>query len=110
MTVLNYEQFQELVGNSIEGISLKAKGEEKIIIDFFADWCAPCKMQANVLNSFNENGVKIYKVNVDDDEKLANDFGVRSIPTLLFLNPNGKNVQRVGLHNTEQLKHILNEI
>ncbi|OGU60695.1 MAG: thioredoxin [Ignavibacteria bacterium GWF2_33_9] len=66
------------------------------LVDFWADWCAPCKMMNPILNELaNEvdENVKICKLNVDTQQKLAMKFGVRSIPTLIILK-NGKEVSR----------------
>ncbi|MGI6151516.1 MAG: thioredoxin [Christensenellales bacterium] len=57
-----------------------------VVVDFFADWCGPCRMLAPVLEKLaQENSdVAIYKVNVDDEPELARRFGIMSIPTMLF--------------------------
>ena len=59
--------------------------DKTVIVDFYADWCGPCKMLAPILDELNaENSdVEIYKVNVDDEPDLARRFGVSSIPTLV---------------------------
>lgn len=56
----------------------------KVLVDFYADWCGPCKMQAPVLDELDKKSkVTIAKVNVDELSDLAEQFGVRSIPTLM---------------------------
>lgn len=58
----------------------------KVLVDFYADWCGPCKMLGPILEEFakeNEN-VKVVKVNVDEHEDLSREFGVMSIPTLVL--------------------------
>jgi thioredoxin 1 len=61
-------------------------GNGAVVVDFYADWCGPCRMLAPVLEALaEENGdVSIYKVNVDDDQELARRYGIMSIPTMLF--------------------------
>ncbi len=83
-----------------------------VLIDFWAEWCMPCKMMAPILNDVaNEidDKIKICKLNVDSQQKLAGKFGVRSIPTLLVLK-NGKEVNRfVGARSKDFLIKELNK-
>ena len=67
--------------------------EGTIILDFYADWCAPCRMLGPVLEQIAEENadIKVVKVNVDENQGLAQDFGVRGIPALFVLK-DGKNV------------------
>ena len=62
------------------------KSEELVIVDFWASWCMPCKMLAPILDEISEEeeGVKVVKVNVDDEGDLATKYGIRSIPSLKF--------------------------
>lgn len=55
--------------------------KELVIVDFYAEWCGPCKMQARVLDELNE--YNIVRINVDDEPELAKKYGVMSIPTLI---------------------------
>ena len=66
--------------------------EDKILIDFFATWCGPCKMLSPILEKVESN-LKVVKVDVDEFEDLAREYGVMSIPTLVVLE-NGKEVNR----------------
>lgn len=66
----------------------KFLGERPAIIDFYATWCGPCKMLSPVLEELAAEyagKIDIYKINVEEEEKLAGVFGVRSVPTLLFV-------------------------
>ena len=80
------------------------------LVDFWATWCGPCRMQAPVLEKLDtelQGCVKICKVDVDENPGLAQRFGVSSIPTLVVIR-DGKAVKGVvGLHNLEQLKALL---
>ncbi len=78
------------------------------IVDFWAEWCMPCKLMMPVLNELAEKtNYKIYKVNVDQQQALAARFRIKSIPSLLIFK-NGKEVKRIiGVKNKE---YILKEI
>ena len=82
-----------------------------VLVDFYADWCGPCRMLAPVLDELAQEtpNAKIVKVNVDDSPQLAGQYGVSSIPNLLVFK-NGRVVdQQVGLANKQQLKSLLVE-
>lgn len=69
------------------------EGTKPCIVDFYADWCGPCKKIAPVLKELAgeyKNDIVIYKVNVDKEKELAAAFGIQSIPTLLFIPAKGK--------------------
>ena len=70
----------------------KYLGDKPAIIDFYADWCGPCKMVAPVLEELAaeyEGKIDIYKVNTESEKELAAAFGIRSIPSILFVPMNG---------------------
>lgn len=78
----------------------------KVLVDFFASWCGPCQMLTPVLEKINEeeNEIKIVKVNIDEETKLAIENGVEVVPTLVLYN-NGKLVKRLeGYRDKEELK------
>ena len=79
-----------------------------VIVDFHADWCGPCKMVAPILEEIaSENGIKLCKVNVDNDGELAMGFGIASIPTI-FIYKNGELTNKIVGYRTkdELLKFI----
>lgn len=75
------------------------KGERPCIIDFYADWCGPCKMVAPIMEDLSKtyNGkVDIYKINTEEEQELAMVFGIRSIPSVLFCPVGDKPQMAVG--------------
>ena len=82
-------------------------GDKPALIDFYAAWCGPCKMLAPVLEELSDEyagKVDIYKVNVDEEEELAMLFGIRSIPTLIFIGKDGTMHRSQGAMGKPQLK------
>lgn len=94
MELLNEKNFKEKTGKGF------------VVVDFFANWCGPCRMLSPILDEVKEDlgdKVKIYKVNVDDEENLAREFGVMSIPCVFFFK-NGEMVgKQVGLVSKDML-------
>lgn len=85
-----------------------------VLIDFWATWCGPCRMQAPILEQlsqeFDESDLKILKMDVDENPSTAREFGIMSIPTLLF-KKDGQVVKQVaGVHTKDQIKAIIAEI
>lgn len=77
------------------------------LVDFYADWCGPCKMLSPILETLNAN---VLKINVDTHENLATSFGVMSIPTICFFKNGELKEKVIGFHNKEELENILNNI
>lgn len=79
------------------------EGDKPCLVDFYADWCAPCRITSPILEDLaNEYAgkINIYKVDVDSEQELASVFGIRSIPTFLFCPLNGDPVISSGIANT----------
>ena len=93
---LEKDNFNELV-----------KKENKVLVDFFATWCGPCKMLGPILEQA-ESKIKVIKVDTDEFENLAREYGIMSIPTLVLLE-NGKEVKRhTGFMDKESLEKFTN--
>ena len=84
--------------------------EGRVLIDFFASWCGPCKTLKPIVEKFAEEQteVNVVMLNVDEHSDIATEFGIRSIPTLIYLE-NGKIVNRVtGIRSSIQLFELTN--
>lgn len=85
---LNKESFKKKVFNFDENKNWKFEGDKPCLIDFYADWCGPCKMVTPILEElaeeYNEK-IDIYKVDTEQERELASLFGIQSIPSLLFV-------------------------
>ena len=79
--------------------------EGKVLVDFFATWCGPCKMLGFVLEKFeSKNDLPILKVDVDENDKLASEYKIFSVPTLILFE-NGKEIKRIsGFMSEEELE------
>ena len=85
------------------------ESKKPVLIDFWATWCGPCRMQGPVLDEIaaETDAIKIGKVNVDEEQMLALKFGITSIPTLMLFKDGKEADKLVGLRSKEELKQIL---
>lgn len=91
----------------------KYLGFQPAIVDFYADWCGPCRQLSPVLDELAKEysgKLTIYKVNVDNERGLATFFGIRSIPTLLFIPMKGKPQRSLGALSKTELKGIIKDV
>lgn len=109
---LTTEVFKEKVFDYTKEKEWKYSGELPAIVDFYADWCGPCKMVAPVLEELsNEYAGKllIYKVDTEAEQELAAVFGVQSIPTILFIPLNEEPSIQPGALSKNVFKQIIEE-
>ena len=88
MENLTLETFKEKVFDFSDNAKWKFEGDKPAIIDFYADWCGPCKTLGPVLDSISEEydgKIDVYKVDVDKNQELSQVFNVQSIPSVLFI-------------------------
>lgn len=84
------------------------ESDKPVLVDFFAAWCGPCKMMMPILENFEKThaDIKVVKVNVDESEDLAREYGVMSIPTLVAFK-DGKEYRRsLGVQNETKLEEL----
>jgi len=89
------------------------KGDKPCVIDFYADWCRPCKMVAPIMAELSEKykgQITIYKVNVDQERELAQFFGIQSIPTVFFCPPAGDPQMAQGALPKESYEKAITEL
>ena len=88
------------------------KGKTAAIVDFYANWCGPCRRVAPIMEKLAEEydgRLAVYKVNVDDEKALASAFQVRSIPTVLFIPLEGQPMMQVGALSEQDYKKVVEE-
>lgn len=113
MEHLTAAAFKEKVFNYEKEKEWKFAGDKPVIIDFYADWCGPCKMVAPVLEELSkeyDGKIQIYKVDTEKEHELASVFGIQSIPSILFIPMSGKPQMSVGALPKEGFVQAINEI
>lgn len=110
---LTSETFKKKVFNYETNKEWKFEGNKPALIDFYADWCGPCRMVAPVLEelaSEYEGKIDIYKVNTEEQQQLASMFGVQSIPSLLFIPLSGQPQMAMGALPKETFKKAFKDV
>jgi len=109
---MSMQDFKDKIFDFETGEEWKFKGTEPAVIDFYADWCGPCKAIAPVLEELSEayNGkLTIYKIDTDKESELSQLFGIQSIPTLLFIPMEGSPMMQRGALSKNVLQNIIEE-
>ncbi len=113
VTHLNKETFKKKVFDYENNKEWKFEGDKPCLIDFYADWCGPCKMVAPILEELSDEysgKVDIYKVDTEEERELASVFGIQSIPSLLFVPVNGQPQMALGALPKETFKKAFKEV
>ena len=82
-----------------------------VLVDFWASWCGPCKMLAPIIEEIAEEydgKIKVGKVNVDDEQQLAMDYGIASIPTVILFNDGEIKETLIGYRDKEEFEAVIN--
>lgn len=101
------EQFKKLVFDYTKSKEWKFEGKTPVVIDFYADWCGPCKRMSPILDQLQKDykgKVVIYKVNIDNERELAGLFGIQSIPSFLMIPLTGKPQMIMGMMDKEKFE------
>lgn len=88
-------------------------GDKPAIVDFYANWCGPCKMVSPILDELAEeygNSIYVYKVDTEEEQDISNAFGIRSIPSLLFIPMEGKPQMAVGALSKTDFKKAIEDV
>lgn len=111
---LNEDDFLRVVADyRVPGTEWKYLGDRPCIVDFYAGWCAPCRMLTPVLEeiaSVYKNEIYVYKVDVDQCEALADAYDIRSIPTTIFVPLKGRPVKMVGAISKQEIMRQIKEV
>lgn len=111
--LLTKETFLQKVFNYEVNKEWKFEGDLPCIIDFYADWCGPCKMVAPILEELGKDyqgKVNIYKVDTEAEQELAGAFGIRSIPSILFIPKNAEPQMAQGALPKHQFEQIFADV
>ncbi len=110
---LNKADFLKKVSNYEESKEWSFLGDKPALIDFYASWCGPCKALSPILEELSDEydgKVDIYKVNVDDEFELSSAFGIRSVPTLIFVPMQGQPKMSTGGMPKSKLKELIDNL
>jgi thioredoxin 1 len=110
---LTAADFREKVFNYETSKEWKYEGSLPAIIDFYADWCQPCKMVAPVLEDLASEyagKIMVYKINTEEEQELASVFGIQSIPTLLFIPKEGQPQAAMGALPKETFEKVIKDV
>ncbi|MCD4683003.1 MAG: thioredoxin [Bacteroidales bacterium] len=113
MEHLTKQTFLDKVFNFEKNKDWQFEGDLPCLIDFYADWCGPCKMVAPILEELSEEydgKINIYKVDTEKEQELAAAFGIRSIPSMLFCPKDGQPQMAQGALPKDALKGAIEDV
>ncbi len=100
LPILTSETFAETLDTS----------DKPVIIEFFAPWCGPCRIQGSILNDYQEkhaDSVVVAKVNIDQSKELAEQYGINAIPTIIVFRQGAVTTSSSGIHESKQIDELL---
>ena len=95
------EKFEDLIQSPVP-----------VLVDFFAEWCGPCKMQAPILQDLKKNigdVASIVKIDIDKNQAVASQFGIRSVPTLMILKNGEVKWKQSGVFQADELERLIKQ-
>ena len=107
---LTKETFQKKIYDFEKNQEWKFEGDLPCVIDFYADWCGPCKMVAPIIDELSkeyEGTVNFYKIDTEQEAELSSMFGIKSIPTILFVPLEGQPKALMGALPKEQFRQVI---
>lgn len=110
---LTSEEYIQIIHDFKSNPGWKFKGNKPCVVDFYADWCKPCKMMEPVMEKLAheyEGKVNFYKVNVDDNKELSQVYGISSIPFFLFCPMNGQPQASMGMKTEDEMRKAIESI
>jgi thioredoxin len=110
---LTKESFKEKVFDFEKNKDWKFEGSKPCLVDFYADWCGPCKMVAPILEELKAeygDDLDIYKIDTEKEQELSAMFGIQSIPSLLFIPKDGQPQMAQGALSKENFKQAFAEV
>jgi len=113
VSALSNDMFKKLVFNYDVNKEWKFEGSKPVIIDFYADWCPPCRKLSPLVEEIAKEykgKIVVYKVDTDKEKALAQSLGITNLPTLLYIPANGKPQVTLGLIPKETITEKINEI
>jgi len=99
-----------------EELKQKIENGEKLIVDFYTNWCGPCRMMKPIFEKVasevntGESNVKMYTFNVEENRELASSLGIRSIPTIKAFNNGGESFSKSGVLMENEIKDVVNSL